>query len=236
MKTIAYCLGLLLALATSSPAQPFRVGEVLEYDVRYLRVMKGSARLAVNERSAYQEQEVYRLTQDIEVGSFFKNHIVAQCRTTDLMPLRITSRMTRQGQEALGEQVYDPEARKATFSLSEQGRTKSETFYRRHPIQDLVTVLYYIRTQPLAEGAAYPISLWEGEYTLTVAARERLSEDLFWAGDTGQCWVLTSTPSILKAWLTADEYRLPVRVDMKGKKATTLLLRAVTEPGAPPAP
>jgi hypothetical protein len=80
------------------------------------------------------------------------------------------------------------------------------------------------------------LSLWEGEYTLKVAGREKLAENLAWAGDTCLCWVLKSDPPILKAWLTGDERRLPVKVEMEGKLRMRLTLRAVTEPGAPPAP
>ena len=236
MKTIAYRLGLVLALATSSLAQPFRVGEVLEYDVRYLQVMKGTARLAVVAETTQQGESAYRLTQDVTVGSFFTNRVEITCRKSDLFPLLITTAMKREGREALGKQVYNPDQRTATFSQIEEGRTKSKMVQRLNPIQDLVTVPYYARTLPLSPGAAFPLSLWEGEYTLRVTGREKLAGNLAWVGDTCLCWVLKSDPPILKAWLTGDERRLPVKVEMEGKLRMRLTLQAVTEPGAPPAP
>jgi Protein of unknown function (DUF3108) len=236
VKTIACRLGLLLALASCSPAQPFRVGEVLDYDVRYLKVMKGTARLVVAAETTHQGVSAYRLTQDMAVGSFFTNQVEILCRQGDLFPLLITTVMTREGREARGQQVYDPDQHTATFSQTADGRTKSKTVRRRHPIQDLVTVPYYARTLPLSVGAVFPLSLWEGEYTLRVAGREKLSGDLAWAGDTSLGWVLKSDPPILKAWLTGDERRLPVKVEMEGKLRMRLTLRAVTEPSAPSTP
>ncbi len=229
-------LGLMAALASSTFGHPFKPGEVLDYEVRYLQVMKGTARLAVVAETTHQGESAYHLTQDVTVGSFFTNRVEITCRKSDLFPLLITTAMKREGREALGKQVYDPDQRTATFSQTEDGRTKSKMVRRLNPIQDLVTVPYYARTLPLSPGAAFPLSLWEGEYTLRVAGREKLAGNLAWAGDTCLCWVLKSDPPILKAWLTGDERRLPVKVEMEGKLRMRLTLQAVTEPGAPRAP
>lgn len=235
-KGIISTFGLLAALASPVCSQPFRVGEILEYDVRYLMIMNGTARIAVVAETTQQGESSYRLTQEMKAGSFLTNQVEIICRKSDLLPLLITTTMRRGGREALGKQVYDPVKRTATFSQTEEGRTKSKTVQRLHPIQDLVTVLYYARTLPLSPEAVFPLSLWEGEYTLKVTGREKLPKNNALAEDTSLCWVLKSDPPILKAWLTGDERRLPVRVDMEGKLRMRLTLRALTEPGVPPAP
>jgi len=226
-KGLLPTLGLMAALASSAFSYPFKVGEVLDYDVLYLRFLQGKARLVIVEQTTYQGAKAYHMTQHVDVGSFFSNHVEITCRASDLMPLLITTRMKRKGKEALGRQVYVPEKRSATFSLTEGGKTKFSTFKRRHPIQDVVTVLYYLRTQNLADGASFPVSLMEGEYTLTLAGKENLKAGVRGIPDPVECWVVKSVPSKIKVWLTLDERHLPVRVEVSGKGNPKLFLKAV---------
>jgi len=223
--TIGYRLVLLLAVA-STPASAFRAGEVLDYEVRYLRFMRGTARLVVVEQTTYQGNKAFRLTQDVNVGSLFSNHVESYCRQSDLFPLLITTRMKRKGKEAFGRQVYIPDQHTATFSLTEGGRTKSSRFQRKNPVQDVVTIMYYLRVQTLEQGASFPVSLKEGEYTLMIVGKENPGK-VPWSAHPGDCWVLKSVPPKIKAWLTTDERHLPVKVEVEGAGGMKLLLKAV---------
>jgi hypothetical protein len=216
-------LGLIAALASSTFGHPFKAGEVLDYEVRYLKYMRGTARMTVVAETTYKETPAFHMTQDIRVGSFFSNHIEILCRNDDLSPLLITTRIQREGGLALGRQVYDPERKRATFSQTQGGRTKTKTVEREHPLQDILTVMYYLRSQPLSEGAFFPISLWEGEYTLRIAGKEEMETNL-WQASPCSCWVVVSDPPKIRAWLTPDEKRYPVRVETEGKGESRMTL------------
>ena len=214
------------ALVSSAFGYPFKVGEVLDYDVFYLRFLRGTARLAVVELTSYQGTKAYRMTQDMEVGAFFSNHVEIYSRQSDLFPLLITTRMKRKGKDAFGKQVYSPDKRTATFSLTEGGKTKSSRFRRKNPVQDVVMIMYYLRAQSLEPSASLPVSLKEGEYTLKITGKENPGK-VPWSAHPGDCWVLKSVPSKIKAWLTTDERHLPVKVEVEGAWGMKLLLKAV---------
>ena len=216
-------LGLMAALASSTFGHPFKAGEVLDYEVRYLKYMRGTARMVVVAATTYQGVPAFHMTQDIRVGSFFSNHIEILCRNGDLSPLLITTRIQREGCLALGRQVYDPVRKRATFSQTQGGRTKTKTVEREHPLQDILTVMYYLRSQTLAEGAFFPISLWEGEYTLRIAGKEEMETNL-WQASPCSCWVVVSDPPKIRAWLTSDGKRYPVRVETGGKGESRMTL------------
>jgi hypothetical protein len=224
-------LGLMTALASTTFGHPFKAGEVLDYEVRYLKYMRGTARMAVVAETTCQGVPAFHMTQDVRVGSLFSNHIEILCRTDDLSPLLITTRIKRGDNLALGRQVYDPERKRATFSLTEGGRTKTKTVKREHPLQDILTVMYYLRSQPLAEGAFFPIGLWEGEYTLRVTGKEEM-ETKPWQASPCSCWVVVSDPPKIRIWLTRDEKRYPVRVETEGKWESRMTLCHASD--APP--
>lgn len=226
-KRTVLVLGLLTALALPACSFPFKVGETLDYEFHYLEFMRGTARQVVAEQTTYQGVRAFHMTEDISAGVLFTNHIEVYCRQSDLMPLLITTRMKNKGKESQGRQVYHPEKRNATFSLSEGGKTKSQTFQCRRPVQDIVTVMYYLRAKNLIQGASFPISLREGEYLLTVSGKESLKSGVRGMPDPLECWVIESYPPRIKAWLTADERHLPVRVETFGKGSTSLFLKAV---------
>jgi hypothetical protein len=227
-KGLLPILGLMAALASTTFGHPFKAGEVLDYEVRYLKYMRGTARMAVVAETTYQGVPALHMTQDIRVGSFFSNHIEILCRNDDLLPLLITTRIQREGGLALGRQVYDPVRKRATFSQTQGGRTKTKTVEREHPLQDILTVMYYLRSQPLAEGAFFPISLWEGEYTLRITGKEEMETNI-WQASPCSCWVVVSDPPKIRAWLTPDEKRYPVRVETEGKGESKMTLRNASD-------
>ncbi len=232
MKTLRFGLLLALGLLPLFPAPgssfPFRVGETLDYELTYLGIFHGSTRLVLKGLTTYQGVPAYRIAEEVDAGSVFKNHIEAWCRQSDLMPLLITTRMMRKGGLALGRQVYHPERRSATFSLTEQKKSSSATFVRQHPVQDVVTLLYYLRARNLAQGASFPVSMREGEFTLSVTGEESLKCKVEGLDDPQECWVIESNPPRIKAWLTTDERHLPIKVELFGRASPRLYLRGVT--------
>jgi len=197
----------------TSAEHPFEVGEVLNYDVTYLLGMRGKAHITVVEKTLWEENEVYHITFDIWVGGdYFSNKIDIYASITDMLPLRITTDTKRGGKVLKGLQIYRPQERSATFSQTSGQKTKVETFTRKGPIQDITTVVYYLRGLDWLEGQKYPISLKQGEYLVRSDGFEQIKVPF--GSQKQKALLVKSDPPALKVWFSIDEKRYPLRIEI----------------------
>jgi len=157
-------------------------------------------------------------------GFKFHQHVES---TADVAPFTAlhTDKVEESGKRArVLEAVFDHTRHKVTWS-EKSPNPQSGAFDFTEPIQDVLTVIYYLRTQSLAVGQSFEVPVTDAGrvFRLTVTAQEekeidtvlgkvkaiRLEPTLF--GDTS----LVRARGQLSIWVTQDDRHLPVRALLK---------------------
>ena len=176
-------------------------------------------------------------------GFHFHQHIESTADADPFTSLR-TARTEEQGKRVrMIEGVFDHQARKATW-IEQRPNQRTTSVDFTEPIQDVLTAIYFLRTQQLEVGKSFTILLSDSGrvYQVPVAVVERKTLDTA----VGQVKAIRVEPAIfgddsllrthgqLSIWLTEDERRLPVRAQLKVEIGTfDIKLKRVTYSDAP---
>jgi len=235
---------------------PFEGGEELIYQAEFTRgLLRGVDVAEFRFKSASEhitrgadDPVVLRLTGDVTskglfpriAGFKFHQHVES---TADLEPLTAlhTDKVEEQGKRSrVLEAVFDHKTHKVTWS-ERSPNPQSGAFDFTEPIQDVLTVIYYLRTQNLTVGNSFDVPVTDAGrvFRLSVRAVEekeidtvlgkvktvRVDPALF--GDTS----LVHARGQLSIWLTEDDRHLPVRAQLKIDLGTfDIKLKRVTYP------
>jgi hypothetical protein len=248
--------GLALAQENRHTPLPFENGEELIYQAEFTRGLLRSVDVgefhftstAEHVTRGTDDPVILHLTGDVtSKGLFpriagFKFHQYVES-TADLDPLTAlhTDKVEDQGKRSrVLEAVFDHKIHKVTW-YERSPNPQSGAFDFTEPIQDVLTVIYYLRTQKLAVGDSFdvPVSDAGRVFRLSVRAVEekeidsvlgkvkavRVDPSLF--GDTS----LVHARGQLSIWFTEDDRHLPVRAQLKVDLGTfDIKLKKVTYP------
>jgi len=173
-------------------------------------------------------------------GFKFHQHVES---TADVEPFTAlhTDKIEESGKRSrVLEAIFDHQAKKVIWK-EKSPTPQGGAFDFTEPIQDVLTVIYYLRTQKLEEGKSFEVPVTDAGkvFRMTVAAREekeldtvlgkvkaiRVEPSLF--GDTS----LVRARGQLSIWITQDERHLPVRAQLKVDLGTfDIKLKRVTYP------
>jgi hypothetical protein len=249
MKPLAAIAVLLLVSSVPGWANggedfPFHVGEKLTYQIFWGPFVAGRAVLSVDGIEQVDGRDCY--------------HLIAQARTTGLADfmfhvdskteswLDVAELFTRRYRESRTEgrhkrsteTRYDYVGKLAATTNFISGRTRSTPL--DGPMQDVVSLLYYVRTTPLAVDieSSFPLHVYGTNYTVNV--RPDLRKTL-WLRPLGDVSALRIEPhptlSIVAAnkgrmwfWVSDDHHRFPVLLtsDMKIGSAKFVLYQVET--------
>jgi len=161
-------------------------------------------------------------------GFHFHQHVESIVDPNPFAALR-TSKLYEQGKRArLSEAVFDHQARRVTWSErdpNQSGPTTTTTLDFSEPIQDVLTVIYFLRTQRLEVGKSLDIPITDSgrvfRMSMAVVERKRIDTVLgrvnafrvepamFGAAN------LSRSRGQLSIWITDDDRHLPVRAQLK---------------------
>ncbi len=161
-------------------------------------------------------------------GFHFHEHVESIVDPGPFTVLR-TSKLEEQGKRIrTSEAVFDHEVRKVTWTerdpnQSQPARSNAVDF--SEPIQDILTVIYFLRTQKLEVGKSFEVPISDSgrvfRFVVNVVQRKqiktvlgrvnavRVEPSLF--GDTA----LVQSRGSLSIWITDDSRRLPVKAQLK---------------------
>ena len=248
-------LSLLLLLALNSAfgqqsaraGLPFTSGEELIYQAEFNKGLLRGVDVAefrfraviepVSSRGpAGDEPLIVRLVGDVAskglfpriAGFRFHQHVES---TVDPAPFTVlrTSKLEEQGKRVrASEAVFDHEARKVTWTERDPNQSQPPRISAldfSEPIQDVLTVIYFLRTQKLEVGKSFDVPLSDAGrvYRFSVAVVERkelktalgrvqavrIDPALF--GENG----LVRSRGSLSIWITDDSRRLPVKAQLR---------------------
>jgi len=236
---VAAC-GVALAQTPQRNPLPFERGEELVYQAEFSRALLRGADVAEFRFKSISEHisrgtddtTVLRLTGDVVskglfpriAGFRFHQHVES---VADVKPFTVlhTNKIEEQGKRSrILEAVFDHETHKALWT-EHNPNPGSISIDFSEPIQDVLTVIYFLRTQKLNVGDSFdvPVSDAGHMFRLSVKAVERkelntvlgkvktirVEPALF--GDTA----LVRARGALSIWVTEDDRHLPVRAQLK---------------------
>ena len=219
---------------------PFERGEELIYQAEFTRGLLRGVDVAEFRFKAVSEQiarggddaVVLRLTGDVAskglftriAGFKFHHHVES---TADAEPFRVlrTDKVEESGKrKRVLDAVYDHEKNRVLWrEVSPNPQAGSFDF--SEPIQDVLTVIYYLRTQKLEPGKSFDVPVTDAGkvFTLSVAVAERKEIETV----LGRVNTIRIEPALfgdnaavrakgkLTIWVTEDARRLPVRAQLK---------------------
>lgn len=209
---------------------PFAAGEAATYRVRWtsgpLDVAAGEATISV---LPPQPDAAFTFRVDAStapwMSRFYEAIVRLESTTTDgLLPLTYSEAIDEGTKRIERTLTFDPERHEVRV---DSGGT-SILLPVGTGARDAISAFFYMRTLPLAEGARYAIPISDNGRPLrldvTVASREPLAMD----GRTVDAWKLDLSaseridraPLRMTAWLSADERRVPLVVDVSANFGT----------------
>ena len=235
------------AQESGTNALPFSRGEELVYRAEFTRGLlrgidvaefrfKADSKHASPKNGSAGDPATFSLVGDViskgvfvrVAGFHFHQHVESMVDPKPFVALN-TSKLYEQGKRTrLSEAVFDHQARKVTWSErdpNQSGAPAITTLDFSEPIQDVLTVIYFLRTQRLEVGKSLEIPLTDSGrvFRLSVAVLERKRIDTALGrvnafrimpaifGDTG----LSRSRGQLSIWITDDSRHLPVKAQLK---------------------
>ncbi len=233
---------IIAAVAAVSPVdQKFAEGETLDYNLTWLKVTGGTARMTIGPNG-----DNYRITSVAHssptFSRFFKvrDQIETTVAKSDFSTLRYVKRLDEDGDKI--EEVTTIED-----GLATRKRRKVKITKVPRPVFDPISVIYLLRMRDLTIGKVHDFDLIADGKLYTVHARVVRKEKVETPAGTFNC--IRVEPQMLSGgvereerlfvWYTDDERRLPVRIRTEIKVgAITASLRAtaagVSSPEPPP--
>jgi Protein of unknown function (DUF3108) len=231
------------AQAPADKPLPFARGEQLVYLAEFKRSLLRGVDVADfkfsaetdNASDASGEQRI-RLTGDVSskglflklVGFHFHQHVDSVVDANPFTVLRTNKLYEQNNRTWQSEAVFDHQSHKVSWTIHDANQaqapqTSSVEF--SEPIQDVLTVIYFVRTLPLEIGKTFDIPLSDAgrvfRFSVAVRERKRINTVL------GKVNALRVEPTLfgeggvvrrrgtLSIWITDDARRLPVKAQLK---------------------
>jgi hypothetical protein len=224
---------------------PFDVGETLIYDVSFSKLIFsgtiGELKLSVGKPSDPTKSELIELRGEAVSKGFFPalfgvkvrdryNSLVGQAD----FGLHTSTKLLEEGKVRREQScVVDRAAGRVTFTDRDLANKKSEPKVKERPspswVQDLLSTIYYVRTQPLKEGEVVPVPISDGGevYNIEVVAGKRVEVKTI----AGRFKAIQLNAKVfdgryikrsgeMLVWLTDDQRRIPIRAKIKFSGST----------------
>ena len=217
----------------ASVAPDFEHGETLDYDLVWLKLTGGSARMTIQPQQA--DPSNYRITSMARTSSTFSRiyKVRDEIETVVARSNFTTLRYHKSLQE--GSSRKDETTTYANGIATRKGKTYAVPT----PVFDPLSLVYYLRTQDLTPGRTVNVTVFADKKTYDVAAHvtKRQSIDtpagnfaaIVVEPDMEAGGLYRDEQSKLTIWYSDDERHLPLRIRSDVKIGTiTMTLRRVT--------
>jgi len=224
---------------------PFKVGETLVYDVSFSKLIFsgviGELKLTVSKPEAPTTPELLELKADAVSKGFFpalfgikvKDKFVSLVNQSDF-GIHTSKKLLEEGKSRREQtSIINRESGTVTYSDLDLANKKNAPKVKEKPspswIQDLLSTIYYVRTQALKEGDVIPVPISDaGEvYNIEIVSGKR--EEIKTA--TGKVNAILLNAKVfdgryikrsgeMLVWVTDDPARIPLRAKIKTSGAT----------------
>ena len=236
----------------TNAAMPFVPSEQLTYEGEFTKLLLRGVKIAELRFKAYRpaapasdiqakgdgepaQQPPLLLTTDVESKGFFSKlfgvsfrfHAESQVEPEAFYPLR-TSTLDTQGRRVRkGESVFDQEARRVEYTESDPNDSQQQprviVAALEGPTQDIVSAIYFLRTQPLTPGQSFTIAVSDSgrvfHVPATVFAEKKQMKSVLGKVSVVRVEVELFGPGRaeergkgkMSIWVTSDERHIPIK-------------------------
>lgn len=219
-------------LGSSPVTQTFAVGETLDYNLHWMKIAGGTARMTIAPAAddRYRISSVGKSTAGFSRFFHVRDHIETVVLRPSFSTVYYRKQLNEKGRKKDEVTVIADGIATRTARKTKQVRVPT-------PVMDPISVIYYLRTADLSVGRTHDLTLISDGKVYTVQARvlrrERISTP---AGIFNTVVVEPVMDSLgeprderLWVWYSDDERRLPVRIRSEvAVGSITATLRAVT--------
>jgi hypothetical protein len=200
----------------------FGAGERLSFDIGYGFINAGSATMEVADLIEYTGRPAYRIVTTAESNKFFSSFYPVSDRVETIMDA--VGMFSWGFEKILKEGKYRAERKYAIDQINHMVVDKNDTITVPSYVQDALSALYFIRTQPLTVGKALFIDNFTDGKNYPLEVKVHRKEKIKTKAGEFDCLVvepLLQTAGIFKhegkltVWLTDDRLRLPVMMKSK---------------------
>lgn len=200
----------------------FGVGERLSFDIGYGFINAGSATMEVADVIEYEGRPAYRIVTTAESNKFFSSFYPVQDRVESVMDA--IGLFSWRFEKTLREGKYRAERKYSIDQIHHTVVYKDDTITVAPYVQDALSALYYIRTQPLTVGETVSVDNFTDGKNYPLEVKVHRKEKISTKAGSFDCLVvepLLQSAGIFKhegkltVWLTDDRLRMPVMMKSK---------------------
>jgi hypothetical protein len=205
----------------------FGVGEHLDFDIKYGFITAGSATMSVKRMIEYESRPCFLIETTAESNSFFSTFYKVDDRVESIIDAaglyswRFEKNLSEGKYRAHRQITFDQRNNIAYYSKEEDHLDTADV---PNNVQDVLSVFYFVRTQPLEVGKSVFVDNYNDGKLHKLEVRVLEKETITVSAGTFECFVvepLLQSVGVfkhegrLKVWLTADRLRLPVLMKSK---------------------
>lgn len=224
---------------------PFKIGETLAYNVSFSKLIFsgtiGELKLSVSKPSDSPKPEMIELKAEAVSKGFFpalfgikvKDRYISLVNQTDF-GMHISTKLLEEGKVRREQKsVVNREAGLVTYTDRDLANSKSAAKVKEKPsptwIQDLLSAIYFVRTQPLKEGDVIPVPISDGGEVYNIEVIAGKHEEIKTGAGKFKAIQLNAKvfdgryikrSGEMLVWVTDDPTRIPVRARIKTSGAT----------------
>ncbi len=200
----------------------FGVGERLNFDIGYGFINAGSATMEVAAVIDYSGRPAYQIVTTAQSNKFFSSFYPVSDRVETIVDA--IGLFAWHYEKVLREGKYHAERRYAIDQINHRVIDKEDTIIVAPYVQDALSALYYVRTQPLEVGQTVFIDNFTDGKNYPLEVKIHRKEKIKTKAGEFDCIVvepLLQSAGIFKhegkltVWLTDDRLRMPVMMKSK---------------------
>ncbi|MCB4792363.1 MAG: DUF3108 domain-containing protein [Elusimicrobia bacterium] len=203
----------------------FKVGEQLEFNIRWKFIVVGYATMSVKNIEKVQGRNCYHIVTEARTAAFFDNFFKVRdvneswIDTKSFCSLKFRQQLSEGKYKNKETLVFDQAKQK--YSVLETKKTGDIPLW----VQDVLSSLYYLRSQRLSEGNTFNIDANSGGKSWPLTVKVLRKEKVNVPAGSFECFVVE--PNIregagvfqakgsLNVWLTDDNKKTPVKMRSK---------------------
>jgi hypothetical protein len=225
---IILMLVLLCALTYTCEAQSaqeiFREGERLTYDVKYKKLRIGESVLTFHGERDLNGKKVYYVTFVTRVPSF-KDAEDLYADMDTFLPVEVHRSIKKStGFNDNIVERYDQDDFRVDIKQKSRLRTREFSIQKQAPINNAILLAYYYRMrEDFNKDRPLEVTLPQIDFKIMYGGTETLDTPM------GQykAHVFTSDPPKFRLWLSADEKRIPLKIQNPGMLGHSLIIKEI---------
>ncbi|MBU1853658.1 MAG: DUF3108 domain-containing protein [Candidatus Omnitrophica bacterium] len=203
---------------------PFKEGERFTYQVKYRGLKIGKSILTFHGERDLEGKKAYYITFDTSTSAFMDNEEIFADKDT-FLPLEV-HRMVKKtiGFTDKIKERYDQENFRVDITQKSKLRKKGHSIEKDAPIHNAILLTYYYRVREnFNKDEKAKITLPTVDFEVMYNGIETIETPM---GEQ-RAYAFTSEPPKFKFWLSADERKIPLKIDNPAVAGYSLIIKSI---------